>query len=81
MDLPDSVDLFEESLKSLLHNCSDLIVKHANDDLNLIYFCDLVDASLVNNQLLKLPTANPARTILDGGTCSINPYWPDRPYL
>lgn len=53
MELPVSVDLFEESLKSLLHNCSDLIVKHANDDLNLIYFGNLVDSNLVNHQLLS----------------------------
>ncbi|MEC0232370.1 spore germination protein [Paenibacillus alba] len=52
MDLPGSVDLFEETLKRLLHNCSDLVVKHANDSLTLIYFGNLIDSNLVHHQLL-----------------------------
>ncbi|UKS30889.1 spore germination protein [Paenibacillus sp. HWE-109] len=53
MNLPNSVDIFEETLTKLQLHCTDLIVKHAKDDLTLIYFGNLADTNLVNIQLLS----------------------------
>ncbi|GFZ88702.1 spore germination protein [Paenibacillus marchantiophytorum] len=53
MKLPGSVDIFEETLTKLQLNCADLIVKHAKDDLTIIYFGNLADPNLVNSQLLS----------------------------